>query len=289
MVTNPLTPFADWLSISYSSSQTPHLSLDSFFSKLGVIECVETPEKALYRFLDGGTCLCMLKREFHNFSFSGSTLDVIRKLGLFNEFLTILMDYPSNITRLDIAYDIPLAFTTYYKKLKATYPSGKVEILGHWRKSQVILANCPRTNELTGTYYFQDRTYKGSVKLRVYDKSYETFCRTSTAIPPLTRIELTLSRSVGLKDFVNPLSCFWHHIPSELLKAPENVPEFVKTARIVLADPIESSLTAWQQFDIIFERSAYLQSLKAQMVGKPLADRRALKMSLLKTLSLYDL
>lgn len=282
------TPTPDWLSISFASSHSPFFDLDILFKQLGVVQHNDLPRRSIYKFLDGGSAHCMLEKDFHSFSFSGSCLESIRRLDLSNDLLSALMLYPSNITRLDIAYDMPVSFPTYYKNLQALYPKGSVEVLGKIRKSQVILSNCPRTNQMTGTYYFQDKNYKGHTKIKVYDKSNEVHSRTGDVIRPTTRIELTLNRSVGLKDFVSPSSAFWHHLPDNLVKTPENVPQFVKTPRLVLTDSSSSELTAFQKFDILIEHSAYLAFIKDNMVGKPLADKRAFRLSLLNYLDLHD-
>lgn len=288
MSINYLSPTPDWLSISFSSMFSPFMELDSFLSQLGISSHTDSHKKSLYKFIDGGSCYCLLEADYHNFSFSGSLLGKIRELNLLNEFVSVLLEHPSNITRLDIAFDMPVAFTTYYAKLKALYPTGTVQVLGHSRNSQVILSNCPRTNDLTGTYYFQTSSYKGNTKIKVYDKSFEVYQRTGNIIPSTTRIEITLSRSVSLKDFVKPSSAFWHHLPSDLVERPSGVPEFVKKPRITLISPSESSLTVFQKYELAIERSAYLTALKTSMVGQPLASKRALRLSLLNFLDLHD-
>jgi hypothetical protein len=289
MATKLNEPFADWLSISFAPTHSPYLALDSFFSQLGVIEHKEDLNINLYRFLGGGTCFLSLKKGYHNFMFSGSLISVIQELGFMNEFVSLLSENPHNITRLDVAYDFALPFPLYYEKLKKLYPKGLVNVRGHERKSLAILGYCSRSKALSGTYYFQAKDYKGSIGIRVYDKSKEVFDRTGEVIPITTRIEITLKRGASLIDFVSPSAAFWHHLPPCLLKVPENVPPFVLTPRIGLSERLESDLTVFQEYDILFERSAYLQSLKAQLVGKPIADKRAMRISLLNALSLYDI
>lgn len=279
-------PFSDWLSLSYSSSSLMNLELDSFLSSLSPVSVEQTgPKKVLYHFGDSlGTCLCTLENNYHNFSFSGSFLRYVRELQREAEFLQLLSTQPHNITRLDVAYDVPVDGPQIITNLQSLYPTGDIRIARRYRKLMYITSPRPSDGKLTGTVYCQTKSYKGTVKLTIYDKSNEVLGKKGLDISPTTRYELRVCRGASLKDYSSPTCVFWHFIPSELLKAPSTFPTWEAKEKIPFELVPSVGLTDHQKLEFLLSNSAFLTDLKTTLSNTDLSYQRSAKMIVNKLL-----
>jgi hypothetical protein len=268
------TPFSDWLSISYATSSSPTNEIFAFFSEFTtVIEVYSKTSESLYR-ITGGTLKIIHKDEYNNFSFSGSVLAGIRESGHYDDFLRLLASAPYNISRLDIAYDLPIAGSVSVQNIKRLYPDSKCSIASHFRNMQFILSNADVSNrEMTGTVYFQTKKYNGTIFLKVYDKAYEMKSKINgigicDVAPPTTRYELTVKRGASLKDFDSPASCFWRFIPTELLKAPEQykTSSWLATERIIYDNSDSFDFTEYETFKQLLDNHTVLKILIARSI-----------------------
>jgi hypothetical protein len=221
MHTEYLTPFPDWLSISYPTSMSPHLDLVTFVTRLSPLVFTDLGgSKHLYKATCGGSIFITSKDQYVNIAISGGVLKLCRESGLNNELQQILSSSPYNITRLDVAYDVPISGHIAISNIDTIYPLGWAVVASRARQLQYILTQqCEKHR--TGTVYFQNTKYKGTIKLKVYDKTHEVFQKTGKDIPSTTRYELSIGRGASLKDFNSPSSVFWHFLPTELLKRPD--------------------------------------------------------------------
>ncbi len=261
------TPFSDWLSISYATSSSPINELFGFFSDfITVTEVYSKPKESLYRIGDG-TLKIIHQEEFNSFSFSGSLLAAIRNSNYYSDFLRLLASAPYNISRLDIAYDLPISGSASIQNIQRLYPDSKCCIASHFRNMQFILSNADvSSREMTGTVYFQTKKYSGHVFLKVYDKAYEMKSKQKDfgfldVAPPTTRYELTVKRGASLKDFDSPASCFWRFIPRELLRAPDQylISSWFPTDRISYDNSTGFDLTDYETFRQLLEKHTALE------------------------------
>lgn len=261
------TPTADWLSISYPTSSSPLTDFISFFGEYtGITEVYSRPMESLYR-VGEGSLKIIHKDEFQSFSFSGDVLRSVRSTSGYPEFLRLLASAPYNISRLDIAYDLPVEGSLSINNIKSLYPDSKCTIAGFSRNMQFILSNADTSHgQTTGTAYFQSKKYSGHIFLKVYDKTHEAASRLGLVghtLNPITRYELTVKRGASLKDLVNPSSCFWHFIPVELLRRPKeyNISSWSPTERVKYDESSSLGITDYAAFKHLVQNHQSLQQL----------------------------
>ena len=253
--------FSDWLSLSYSASNSPVTEILSFLDSVSAIE--EVPQgssRTLYKVSDFGTLLVRHDDCYQNFSFTGGVLAALRRLPNYRDFVLALGSYPSNVTRLDAALDLPISANTVIRNIDRQHPSRQVEVAGHKRSLQFITDSLGE--EATGTVYLQNRRYSGYIKIRVYDKTKEMLDK-GIEIPPTTRYEIEVHKGASLKDFCEPLSVFWHYMPSSILSKPKSslIPSWEPTERIKYDDKPISHTTDYEQLRRLIQSSFALKSL----------------------------
>lgn len=265
---NYFTPFSDWLSISYSSQNSPYTSILAFLNKINLEtkEISKGSEKTLYQCSSGGSLFVTHKLEYHNFSFSGALLQVIRDNEALRDFLLLLGASPYNITRLDVAYDLPLEGSLAIDNIEKAYPTGRAYICSHPRTLQYVLGYNYTGKVKTGTVYFQNSKYKGNVKLRAYDKTKEVLDRTDYLIPPTFRYEFTICRGASLRDFSDPTCVFWHYMPENLLKRPTGdlIDTWKPIDRIEYDKVAKQSPTDFETLRYLIQNSIALRNLIEQ-------------------------
>ena len=263
MHTEYFIPFPDWLSISYPTSMSPHLDLVTFLTSISPLEFTDLGgSKHLYKAFSGGSIFITAKNDYVNMSISGTLLKLCRESGLNNELHQILSSAPYNITRLDVAYDVPLSGHIAIDSIHSTYPLGWAVVASRARQLQYILTQL-NENERTGTVYFQNSKYKGTIKLKVYDKTHEVFQKTGKDIPSTTRYELSICRGASLKDFASPSSVFWHFLPTDLLKRPDEhkISSWKATERINYDDYTTPLSTDYERLKFLISNHPVLRDL----------------------------
>lgn len=261
MSTKYLQPFADWLSVSYPSSLSPHQEIISIVNEIATMGYTSMGSgKELYQTDYHGSIFVTTRDNYTNVSISGSVLSLVREADAMNALVMALSSAPHNVTRLDIAYDTPLAGSLSLKKIQRTYPTGYAKLAGRSRQLQYVLAQTD-SNTQTGTAYFQNSKYKGTIKLRVYDKAFEQLQNLNHVMSPTTRYELTVARGASIKDFLCPDACFWHFMPEELLKRPEKVSKWSATDRIDYDEHQSSLVTDYERLRYLIHNSPALSQL----------------------------
>ena len=261
MSINYLKPFADWLSISYPSSCSPHLDILSLLNSSEPMGYAEMGGgKELYKTLTGGTCFVTSKESYINLSISGSILASSRGAGTLRELESLLGSAPHNITRLDIAYDTPIPGEQTISNIQSAYPTGYAKLASRYRQMNYNLSQLDK-GRYTGTAYFQTKSYRGTVLLRVYDKAWEQLQVHDVTIPPTSRYELTVHRGASLRDFSKPDAAFWHFLPEGLLKRPTAVPAWSATDRINYDEHNGVRATDYERLKFLIQNSPALLQL----------------------------
>jgi len=261
MDTNYYVPFCDWLSISHSASDTPANEFLAFVQCISPLTTdVDQKYKEIYKSAIGSICVNRSATSV-SISISGGILSSIRESGKLNEMAQILGSTSYNITRLDAAIDIPLSGVYSISRVRRLYPKGLATLSGRPRNILYVL-NPLHDKTDTGTVYFQNKSYKGHIFLRMYDKAFESLNR-SIAIPPTTRYELTIKRGGSLRDFINPTDLLFNYLPVELLSAPSTltVKSWKPIERSKYDIPIESHITDYEQFKSILESHPGLNTI----------------------------
>lgn len=254
-------PFADWLSISYPTSLSPHMDVISLFNCISPMSYAGMGSgKELYKTEIGATCFITSKDSYSNISISGSLLSLARDSNKMRDLIELLGSAPHNITRLDVAYDTPMPGEQAISNIQSMYHTGYAKLAGRYRQMNYNLSQIGKGRQ-TGTAYFQNRNYNGTVLLRVYDKAWEQLQQRDSTISPTTRYELTVRRGASLRDFTNPDSVFWHFLPDGLLKRPESVSKWLATDRIDYDAHNEVRTTDYERLRFLIQNSPALLQL----------------------------
>lgn len=156
-------------------------------------------------------------------SATGGALGYLRQAGAYMDWLCIIGDWPHRITRMDLAYDVPIDGPDILDALRARYPDGRVN-LGRKALSVKLDLSIREDRRETGTFYVGHRS-KARCTARVYDKRQERLDRVQRDGPPRTRYEVTVKQDYGstLRDAAEPDRLFWHVASPALLDAPDDV------------------------------------------------------------------
>ncbi len=154
---------------------------------------------------------------------SGAALEMLRKVGAFNDLLWVLADRPHRVTRLDAAHDVPMEAGPELRRL-FDLGNGEGIRLGQ-RRASVSLSGWKIgvAGHETGTLYVG--TMQSEIRAKVYDKRQERIDRSFPDPGPLLRFEVTVTGKCGasLRDAENPTGLFWHFAAPDLLCPPPGV------------------------------------------------------------------
>jgi hypothetical protein len=261
MSTNYYEPFCDWLSISHTASTSPANELVAFINSIIPLTTdVDQKYKEVYKSGNGSIHINRFSTSI-SISMSGGILSAVRESGLLNELTMILGSTSYNITRLDAAIDIPLSGISSLSRVRKLYPKGIATLSGRLRNLLYVLNPLNDKTE-TGTVYFQNKSYKGHIFLRMYDKAFEALNR-SIVIPPTTRYELTIKRGASLRDLINPTDLLFNYLPTELLSSPKTliVKPWKPIDRSKYDVEVESLITDYEQLKSILESHPGLNTI----------------------------
>ena len=261
MDTNYYQPFCDWLSISHSASNSPANEFVAFINSILPLSTdLDQKFKEVYKSKNGSIHINRLSTSV-SISMSGGILSAVRENGLLNEMSMILGSTSYNITRLDAAIDIPISGSYSISRVRKLYPKGLATLSGRLRNLLYVLNPLDGKTD-TGTVYFQNKSYKGHIFLRMYDKAFESLNR-SIAIPPTTRYELTIKRGASLRDLLDPSDLLFNYLPTELLSAPKTlvIKPWKPIERTQYDVTLTSNITDYEQFKSILETHPGLNTL----------------------------
>lgn len=215
----------DYLNITVpeASSREVHSDLLGVISGVGAVAVFE----GLYKILSGGSLKIEPKRGFTLYSASGGFLSALREYGYYSSYLAAFSASPHNVSRLDIAHDVPGESPPLLRRLVRQVKSKSGlkltrKALNPQTQLKMILSPGPDGVE-TGSVYLGNRS--AEVRAKVYDKQHERRSVARVDIPPTTRYELTVTGKAGasLRDAYEPDAIFWHFM-SEVLSAPPDAP-----------------------------------------------------------------
>ncbi|EJD3144522.1 hypothetical protein M1V20_004941 [Escherichia coli] len=236
------TPFCDYLTVTFSDETgTPLEELADFLPRVGLICSYDSlgveywcsvsvvRERLTFR-----KCLLVKRHGASGLLVTvyGSGLEFFRECqdrSSYSEFLSILSSYRHNLTRLDVAMDIPVDTPEFFLDFLPKVSSGLFALRRDTLR--VLRVISVRDDGLeSGTVYIG----KGSnarAKCTVYDKQLERLIKTGDRIKPRTRIEFRLAKDFGVSlfDALSPASLFWElAYPKILTYKPEDIPEWTK-------------------------------------------------------------
>ena len=214
-----MTPFCDWLDVTFSPEHSPVRSLRALLVSLGA----EVLSDDAFR-IGEGTVHMGARYGVMRVSVSGSALAHFRLCGAYMDWLSILSECPHRITRLDAAYDVPRDGADVLDELRRQYPTGQVKLSRKAMSVKLMLAVRPDGRE-TGSFYVGHRS-KARVTARVYDKRQERLDHRKPDGPPRTRYEVTVKQDYGatLRDAAEPERLFWHVASPALIDKPDGIP-----------------------------------------------------------------
>lgn len=236
------TPFCDYLTVTYlDETGTPLEALGDFLPSVGLI-CAYGDFGFDYwctvRLVRNKLvpCKCLLVKRHGDsgllVTVYGAGLEFFREhkdRSSFSELLSILSSYRHNLTRLDVAMDIPVDTPEFFLDFLPKVSTGLFALRRDTLKVTRVVS--VRDDGLeTGTVYIG----KGSnarAKCTIYDKQHERLVNAGENIKPRTRIEFRLAKDFGasLFDALSPDSLFWELAqPKILTNKPEDIPSWLK-------------------------------------------------------------
>lgn len=198
--------------------------LEPYFAQLGLVDdykCMRSPS--------GGTVTLKDHYQVTSYQFTGSIIEELRYHGLYLQLLAELSTLPSyRLTRCHLTLDVQYPGWLYVPWFYSQCRAGQMQLS---RKSvaskdmiQYFSPSQFSPSHDTGTVYLGSR--KAERRLRVYDKQQERYVNRSLTITPTTRLEIELSDETGvtLRDLYEPTACFYHFIPSNAIRKPDDIP-----------------------------------------------------------------
>jgi hypothetical protein len=218
-------PFCDYFTITTPKDNHDAVleALQPFFSSIGC-----SRSSVGYRPLDGGEHSGLFSWRFIGtivvYSASGSFVSVLRENGILAQFLAEMALFPHNVSSADFTVDEYVDAPPRIRDIYALACAGGVSFTrkaiqpGHVRALMRPCLTPGGSGGDTGTIYIGNRG-RHEVHAKVYDKQHQQFTEHGAAIRPTLRHEMTVSKRMGitLKDLCEPLACFYHFYPAELL------------------------------------------------------------------------
>lgn len=224
------TVFCDYLSLTYHPDKSP---LDELFGLLvspdyGYTATTKNKRITLFSVPDDilkGTISFESRSNFHSVIFKGLALKSLRELGLFDNLLFPLGDYPYSITRADFAIDVAREYRLCKRSIKRKFPE---QVCFNGRLIQKIeYRDTIFLGQPSGTVYIGSA--RQPVGLTVYDKRAQLSAVYGLDVKSVvTRYEVKLTKRVGvtLRDVCSPDAIFYGHTEVYGLKRPTGVPEW---------------------------------------------------------------
>ena len=249
----------DYLVVTVPSGAISTFSLAEYFVDILGHTIREEGPKTLYFTQDGGALTHIATKKFDRIAASGRILHHFRALGIFRDYLALLSDHPHNVTRLDLALDVPVnpadVLPGLYELHKAGYSFGRKAVPAAWTKKPGL------DGRDSGCLYFGHRT-KHKVCAAIYDKALEAHEERGEVLPQCLRYEFRFAREVeaSLRDAAHPEPLFYHVASPDFLARPAWVPEWSPGAEAWKAPPRGDRLPA-ERAEALVESCADLRAL----------------------------
>lgn len=218
-------PFCDYLNLTLPAHALEPIrsQLDYLFEMAGM----SSFDSGITYQLDGNSGAFKIKTNsrYITLSASGGILQHFRDLRLFNEFISILTEYPHKITRLDATADYFVSYAPdFIKTIKNAAMASKIDLTRKAldpKKDVKVFMGLNEQGDETGTVYLGNRITH-SVYAKVYDKGFERQSKGFTSTAQLIRVEFTLKADTGisLRDVHNPENVFYHYAARSLVTPP---------------------------------------------------------------------
>jgi hypothetical protein len=219
--------FCDWLDVTFAPSDAPYPELNRLLLDAGFD--VESTDRSLFVYSHQtaaqGKLVMGSTRGTFRVSASGAICAALRRMALWNDYLSILGTSPHKVTRLDAALDLAIDGADLVQLMRDRYPSGEVNLRRKAVRTSVILEVRPDGRE-SGSWYAGRRS-RARFTARVYDKALEALSKRHEVLPPTARIEVTAAGSdagATLRDAAQPHALFWHVAAPAIVTAPEDAP-----------------------------------------------------------------
>lgn len=218
-------PFCDYLNVTLPADthQAIKTQLDYLFELAGL----SSYDDGVTHQLDGNSGAFKIKKNsrYITLSASGGILQHFRDLGLYNEYISILTEYPLKITRLDATADFYVSYAPdVIKTIKIAAMTSKIDLTRKAldpKKDVKVFMGLNEQGDETGTVYLGNRETH-SVYAKVYDKGFERQSKGFSSAAQLIRVEFTLKADTGisLRDAHNPENVFYHYASRSLVTPP---------------------------------------------------------------------
>lgn len=251
--------FADYVTVTVPSGSISTLDLAGYFSDILGHSIREEGPKTLYFTPDGGALIHTATRRFDRIAASGRILSHFRSLGIFRDYLAHIADQPHNITRLDVAKDVPVnpadVLPGLYERYKAGYAFGRKAVPAAWTKKPGL------DGRDSGCLYFGHRL-RHKVCAAIYDKALEAHEERGEVVPQCLRYEFRFAREAGvsLRDAAHPEALFYHVAAPDFMVRPSWVPPWSPGAEGWVSPPRQERLPA-QKAESLVESCADLKVL----------------------------
>lgn len=235
------TPFCDYLTVTYSGDTgTPEEALSDFLPSVGLLRSYVAPGYEYWCSVSFSRGKLITRKNLLVKKHGSGLLVTVYGAGLeyfrehdnpsaMGDLLCILGTYRHNLTRLDIAMDLPVDTPDFFLDFLPRVSTGLFALRRDMLKVTRVIS--VRDDGLeTGTVYIG----KGSnarVKCTVYDKQHERLVIAGENIKPRTRIEFRIAKDFGasLFDALSPASLFWElACPKILNNKPADIPVWTK-------------------------------------------------------------
>lgn len=291
--------FADYLAVTMSPQESVTDTLRTLLQDWAwsLTEIAPGKEQLTYPSSSVKHPLILIAPNFHKkvdrISFSGAALEILRATTLYSGILQELTTVPVNVTRLDVALDVPLGTGEAVKRrLRAVARKGRQGKIALGREAlepqsiNEITSLRPWDDEITGSVMLGKR--KNRYSGVVYDKRLQLFTvhgivewhgRDGSIGPgnELLRYEMRTSEA-SLADAWDGDSLFFHMASPDLLACPSGVPPWEKRdlPPLNLQPPIER--TDFEKMEAILDYSRDLDRF-FELLGDnpaliPMAQRR---------------
>lgn len=222
-------PFCDYLNVTVPHDQQGALRalLEPLVESLGPFESFDdgyrlfevrdgslVPAGSLKIKKRGQVCLC---------SASGQVLLRLRMLGLFDEYLLALSQFPHRVSMLHATADYSVHGPAFIPAVYAAAKSGDLALTRKRIQSDHVkaLLSPDSCGDDTGTVYLGKRQ-NADVWAKVYDKRQERLDNSYSDPGPCVRVEVAIQSGIGatLRDAADPSAIFWHFAGRSLVQAP---------------------------------------------------------------------
>jgi len=219
--------FCDWLDVTFSPTNAPYPELNRLLLDAGFD--VESSDRSMFVYSHQtaaqGKLVMGSSRGTFRVSASGAICATLRRMALWNDYLSTLASSPHKVTRLDAALDLRMDGADLVQLMRDRYPSGEVNLRRKAVRTSVILEVRPDGRE-SGSWYAGRRS-RARFTARVYDKALEALTKRHEQLPPTARVEVTAAGSdagATLRDAAQPHALFWHIAAPAIVPAPEDAP-----------------------------------------------------------------